>query len=261
MYYGWELSDLEFVGHWEDRGEAALPLPLVARSRIPLLGDYQHAKRRALAELRERVDGRFFEMLDTLARPDIRIVVHGWDGQEPVNPAGSIRLLGVREGERGYLVKQLPGETPYHAAGFRIIECAATALADLVVAELPKADAGMWPDTVVQAGGDDGDIDHFYGRSSVHDDFDEIERKSVAFLRTPMSVAMTIDIIQGTSIFGPRGITGHLLAVRDHVDDGRYVIVDGANPTIAVGADAKRLKTMINAEIAKVVRAIKDERQ
>ncbi|GAA5067149.1 ESX secretion-associated protein EspG [Nocardia callitridis] len=255
----WRLTDLEFVVAWEDSKEGFLPHPFIFTSRIPLWEDYLREQARVRAELASKMDESFTSVLDTLARPDIRLEVTAWDANKPDNPDRCLRVLAVRQGDRAILATQLPGETVRHSGGFTFAEGDALSLADMVADVVPSAEAGSRKQLVL-AGTEAEDTDYSYGQSDVFDSFDSSSPvRSTAFLEEPVTTIGLIRIVQGGSRFGPRGITSHWLVLRDLADDGRYVI-DDQNPPVAQSADRNKLVTLINTRIATVVRAIKDER-
>ncbi|WP_328393386.1 ESX secretion-associated protein EspG [Nocardia sp. NBC_00416] len=261
MRHTWAFSDLEFVVLWNQLREDFLPRPFVFTSRTPLYGDYLRERREALERLHDTMDPAFEGVLERVARPDIRLIARGLDRRAPGSPEGSIRLLAVRHGDYGYLLKQLPGETIDHSGGFTVTECDPLKLADAIAAELPEDRSGrrshlaLHPPIAVEAG-----VDHSFGRLSLWDSGDDPAESAVQFLQSAVARFGVIEIGQGTSRFGPRGRVIRRLGWRDLVDDGRYVITD-ENPPIATGVDSERLTAKINAEITEVVRAIRDERR
>lgn len=260
MTHTWRFTDLEFVVLWEDFGEPGPPRPFSFTSRTPLLDDYRDEKAEVRAALRASSTPAMREMLADLYRPDIRVRVLGFDGRDYTNVANNVRLMAARRADRGYLVTQWPGETVGHSGGFTVTECAAVELADVVVRALPEADPGKRADIVLADENEGLDLDYDYGASSVRDSFEaSVHDRSAEFLSAPAERFGFIDVLQAHSIFGPRGMTRHRLKWRDLVDDGRYVIDDG-HPPVAMAADKRRVVSVINARIAEVVRAIKDER-
>ncbi|WP_406265593.1 ESX secretion-associated protein EspG [Nocardia sp. NBC_00881] len=256
----WSFTDLEFVVLWERLEEDFLPHPLMFTSRIRLHDDLAREKAQIWDRLRSTVDGSLGDALAAIARPDVRLAVQGRNGKDLDDPAGSIRILATRSGDSGYVVKQRPGETIRHSAGFTITECSAVRLADAVVAELPDIGPGKLADITLVPERSADDMDYSYGRSRVEQATFEnsVGQRSQRFLESSLSVIGAIEIIQGRSRFGPRGVTRHVLQWRDVEGDGRYVIAV-QNPLAAVAADRKRLTAMINTKIAEVVRVIKDE--
>lgn len=256
----WKLSDLEFVVAWERDQADLLPDPFVFTSRTPLYEDFLAEKKAIREQLRTGLDPAVEQVLAIIARPDIRIVVHGWTG-DPGDAAGRIRLLGVRRGNAGYLVKQLPGETVWHGGGYLISEVDPLALSDLVAAELPDSAAGAREPTILCSPAADTTMDYAYGRSAVTSTFEDSEEElAEQFLNSPATGQGRITVVQGYSRFGPRGISRHGLDWRDLREDGRYVI-SLSDPLIATPADRTRLSAAISEATAAVVAAIRDERQ
>ncbi|MGK8553660.1 ESX secretion-associated protein EspG [Nocardia gipuzkoensis] len=255
----WRFTDVEFDVLWEPLREDALPRPFTILSRIPYYEDYLRAQYETRERLRATLDPAFDGVLDVVARPDIRVVVRGIDGKNPANPEGSIQMQAVRRGDEGYLLKQLPGETIEHSAGFTITECDPLKLADVVATELPDVGAGKGNRITLPVAPEDDHMDHEYGDSRLWDTFEDTSRQSAErFLRTVPTTVGGIEISQGHSRFGPRGQLTRGLEWRDLPDDGRYVITQDTPPT-AVPADSKQLVAMINTEIAAIIRVIKDE--
>ncbi|MEU0503972.1 ESX secretion-associated protein EspG [Nocardia sp. NPDC005998] len=256
----WNFTDLEFIAQWEALKQDYLPEPFVYTCRTWVNEDYIREQQDALARLRHSGDRSFDGVLEVLAFPDLRIVAEGYDPADQWNPNVQVRLHGVRRGDRGYVFAELSGETYWHSGGFTVTECDAVDLAGAIVRALPAVEPGRRADVVLSTQDQGDGLDYSLGRSAVHDSFDDsIADRSAEFLVLPISRIGTIDVIQGRSRFGPRGITRHRLQWRDLRDDGRYAI-DDQTPPVARAIDAKHLTALINTRVAEVVRAIKDER-
>ncbi|MGV9482516.1 hypothetical protein [Gordonia aichiensis] len=134
----------------------------------------------------------------------------------------------------------------------------ALSLGDIIADHLPEAEAGRGQDIRLDEPGDD-QFDRSYGRSLVQHYDDDAAVQTQTFQQARLDRDGFIDIEQGWSRFGPRGILRLRLGWRDLTDDGRYVIVPGT-PPVAVGADRRRVVSLINSQIAEVVRAIRDDR-
>ncbi len=257
----WTCGDLEFVVRWEALRHDDLPPPLSWASNLNTGDELDSAKIQALEALRLTDDQSFRKVMHVVAQPDIWIGLRVMDGKDRDNVRRSIRLLGVRRGEWGYVVRQLPGETIWHSAGFVTTECQAVGLAGAMVAQVPEVPAGRMGDLLLDLGvGRGGTTDDSYGTSAVFDSFyesriDEVER----FLAAPVEAVGVITVSQGESKFGPRGLVQRRLVWRDLKDDGRYVVDDQHTP-MATAADAATLTAMINARVAEIVRAIREER-
>jgi hypothetical protein len=257
----WKFTEVEFYVLWDELKEGILPAPFWFTTDIDSAIEFDMLKTRAMDQLRLTLDRRAFrEVLDAMLNPDLRIVLNGWDERPKSPPDRVVRMLAVRRGENGYVITARPGRTFLQSGGYEVIECSAVQLAETLVAAMPEVEAGRLSDIVLPARTQTEEMDYSFGASAVHDSFDDsVNERAQRFLQSETLRVGTIEIIQGHSIYGPRGVTQHLLEWRELVDDGRYVI-DDQHPPTAFPADHKRLITMINARIAAVVRAIKDER-
>ncbi|WP_039795612.1 ESX secretion-associated protein EspG [Nocardia araoensis] len=252
----WEFTGLEFAAAWQAAKES-LPDPFFYLSGTTYYDDACRQKAEAWQRIRARWGRALEELMDVLTVPDIRLVIRGIDGRDARNPQGSIRMLASRKGDRAFLVTQKPG-TERRTGGFTVAEHDVLSLGHIVATALPKVDAGRGRAfDLIEPGGDG--LDYSYGRSPVHEVEDRAASRSETFDRAPAATVGTIVVEQGHSRFGPRGITRVHLAWRDLVDDGRYAIVPGSPPTV-LAADVRRLTELINARIAEVVQAIRDER-
>ncbi|MBF6327530.1 ESX secretion-associated protein EspG [Nocardia transvalensis] len=256
----WSFTDIEFVTLWEDLYDDNLPGVFTFLSDVENYYDYLRLQRQARERIRNNLDPAIYEVLDIVVRPDIQIVVRGFDGQDPENPKAGIRLLAVRRGNEGYLLEQLPGATVQHSGGFTVTECDAVRLADVVVAKLPKADAGSRARVTLPAPPSQL-VDDEYGKSALWDTFDDSggDPQSNWFYQQKPKYIGGIEVAQGISRFGPRGRTVRYLEWRDVLGDGRFVIVP-TMPPAAVAVDERAFIAMINTEVATIVRAIKEER-
>jgi len=261
MSHRWTFGDLEFVVLWDSVEEDFLPRPLVFTSRTPLHEDYLRERAELHRRLQATTDPEVYEVLDVVARPDIRLVVRGVDAADQQNPKRSIRLLAARRGDRGYLLTQIPGETVNHSGGYTIAECDALDLAQVVVDQLPEQPAGDSARIALPTAADgDGAVDHSFGRSDLWDSFEDPSHHAAdKFLQAPLDAIGRIEIAQGVSTFGPRGRKVRQVEWRDLLDDGRYLI-SGEKSPVAIGVDDKKMVSLINNEIAIVVRAIRDQR-
>ncbi|MEU7766892.1 ESX secretion-associated protein EspG [Nocardia sp. NPDC049190] len=256
------FDDLEFVVRWEIATGEDLPAPLIFTTDIIDGDEYEATKRRVRDRLASEPADTIDDLLAALARPDHTVRVVGVDPRAPEKAATAIRVYAASRGDHAFMVRQLPGKTVWHAAGFVVTACDPTTLADAVVSVLPRVVAGRRPDTElpVQHRESTGDgFDYSYGRSRFRDDDeDSVAQQAEAFWHLPTSSAGLIDIVQGASAFGPRGRTRRRLRWRDILDDGRYAIV-GDNRAIAKGVDGKGLVHLINEEIEEVQLVIDDE--
>ncbi|MER7453406.1 ESX secretion-associated protein EspG [Nocardia beijingensis] len=258
MHRTWQFKDLEFVVLWEQMREDILPRPFIFTTDIPYEEEYQRERRRIRESLQSTADPALATVLEDVARPDIHVIVRGFDTGNPLDPERSIRLLAVRREYRGYLLIQLPGRTVEHSGGFTVTECDPLRLADMVAAALPETAAGKQARIVLPSAHEEVH-DQNYGGPALWEAFEDTGRaQGDRFLRTQPACAGGIEISQGISRFGPRGRVIRYLEWRDLSDDGRYVITFD-EPITAHAADTTCLTGMINAEIATIVNSIKDE--
>lgn len=256
----WKFTDLEFYALWYAATGEGLPWPFYFTTQVETDEEFRRQRADALNELRRTLDPAFDAVKAALIGPDLWVAVNGWDARSPREPESLLRVLGVRLRDHSYLVTQLPGETYWDASGFTVTEGDALALADAVVDCLPATEAGRQADVTIATTEEAGDVDYAYGLSRVHEArTDTVAERALQFLAGTVASTGTVDIVQGRSLFGPRGVVRYRLEWRDLVDDGRYVIAD-QHPPVATATDRKRLVTMINTRIAAVVHSIKDER-
>lgn len=256
-----KLQDLEFVTLWERLKDDSLPAPFVFTSRTREYHEFLREKREVAERLLSERNVERDVALEAIANPDLFIVVNGHDGRDPRRADARVRLLATRRGSRGFLVTQLAGETDMHSGGFTITECDPLRLSDMVVAALPPAEPGEQGQITLANTGSDKGAEYEYVRPLVRDARDDhLPLRTRKFLAVPATCKGTIDIVQGHSRFGPKGIATHTLEWRDLEDDGRYIIADSESQAIATAADPKRMISVINTRIAAVIRAIKDER-
>ncbi|MFJ9362870.1 ESX secretion-associated protein EspG [Nocardia sp. NPDC101769] len=261
MLRTWTFTDLEFLALWEGLGEEFLPRPLTFASRTEWWDDHLANMIRARESLRAREDD-YAEVLRAVHMPEVRVEVHGWDGRDRTSAAASIRLLGVRSGDAGYLLVQHPGETYAHSGGFTLSEFYAEELAERVVAALPDTSAGRdYPggDLVLAETEDVDEVDYEFGMSPAHETMEGTTvTRAADFLAAPAPSMGSIDVVQGRSRFGPRGIARYRLQWRDLEDDGRY-LVTGDHPPVAAAADRRRMVSTLDTHIAEVVQVMADE--
>ncbi|WP_194852867.1 ESX secretion-associated protein EspG [Nocardia sp. SYP-A9097] len=258
MLRSWSFTDLEFLALWEERGVEFLPEPLMFSSRTQWWSEHLDEMARTRDGLRER-EPEWQDIFDTLSLPDVRVEMRGRDGRDAADPKGSIRLLGARRGDVGYLVVQQPGETVSHSAGFDVIACDAGRLAAEMMAVLPETAPGRGGELVLAEPADIEEHDYGFGLSPAHETMDgTVIDRAADFLSAPVMSRGWIEVVQGYSRFGPRGITRHRLEWRDLADDGRYVVT-GDHPRVAAPADLRRMVATVETRIAEVLVAIEDE--
>jgi hypothetical protein len=258
----WQCGDLEFVERWQAcTGERIPPSPLAFRTSIVDPDDLNRQRAQARERVQAFPDPVLDEVIESIARPDIRVTAHGL-GANSDETARCVRIIATRRGPTGYVITQQLGESIWHATGYTITEFPTTTLADVLVRYLPTADRGHRGEIDLSPVLSPDDVDYSHHRSvatTSADDYEDDVERARAFFAAPFDSHGLIAIEQGVSKFGPRGLLRLRLAWRDLVGDGRYALLD-ETPPLAVGVDAARLTALINARIITVIETIKDEK-
>lgn len=265
----WRFTELEFALLWRDMIGDQLPVPFLFTSRAASPEEYRATRRAAQESLQEKVTREVTDIIDAMAKSDLNLSVYGGDDRDPIHAASMIRILATRKGERGYIVTQLPGASYFDRGGYTIARCDPLRLADKIVESLPDVPAGGRGDVELTSPdahamlyvnrSEADDLEYAASRSVVDPYENELSSRSARFLRAPATNSGEIQITQGNSVFGPRGIKRHTVGWRDLDGEGRYVITD--RPAAALAADSKRFVSVLNTRIAAVIRAIKEERE
>ncbi|MBL1079176.1 ESX secretion-associated protein EspG [Nocardia sp. 2] len=250
----WRFSEAGFSVLWKDRTGDQLPDPFLYTSTAASQQEYREEQQQARDRVRASADHEVNEIVDVVSAPDLYLTVRGGSSSDP---ASLIRMRASRKGGRGYLITQLPGESIYHRGGYTVTECDPVRLADAIVAALPAAEAGAGGDIVLTSAGDG--YEYAESRSSVVVADDSMDGRAARFSRAPLAASGQIQIVQGSSVFGPRGIRRFAVGWRDLEGDGRYVLTD--RPATAMASDGSRFVSVLNSQIAQVIRAIKEERE
>lgn len=258
MSHTWRLSDVALLDLWERRFRDCLPAPLFALAR----GDDAAQWLRLRAEARAEVgtDGALLAALDRVASADVVVSALAVDPRSGADPVTPVRLLAGRQGGTATIIRQLPGESVWHSAGFEIVTGDARRLAGAVVAALPDIAPGRERDIALVTAPTEAETDHHFGRSRVRADAADAERRSRDWLRRPAQALGEIETRLGSSLFGPRGIVRHRVGWRDVVGDGRYAVT-GSSPPVASAADRTRLAALVAVDIATVDQTLEDERR
>ncbi|MFI2234423.1 ESX secretion-associated protein EspG [Nocardia testacea] len=250
----WELTDLEFVVLCEEFRQGGLPEPFTYTSRTRLAADYRIEKAATLRALHDRDDYDLYAMADAISRPDVTITAKAWNDQNPEEATGWIRVHAVRQRARGFVIVQRPGETVWHSGGFDVTACDPHALAESVLAALPEAAAGRMPQVTLVDPATAPDTRPYVPLIADDDEYEDDEAyRSAAFLAAPATAAGTIQVLQGRSMFGPRGRVDMGMRWRDLPDDGRYVIPMNQDVEVATGMGTRRMIEWTQDQIAEVL--------
>jgi hypothetical protein len=254
----WELTGMEFVLLRKRLLGRSLPWPFDHVSDAKTVDEFRLEERRTWDRLCAHWDPDLADAVVNAADPDARVQIRARDTREMKNPAKRLRLIGNRFGARALVIRQVPGRTVWHSQAFIVTECEAGELARVMVDNLPKADAGTRGRIELMSYHTRETVDHWYGRSTLDADADAVDVRCRSFQKATKSTVGIIEVRQGRSIYGPRGLALRRLFWEDHPGDGRYVI-DLEPPMAAVAADSAALEAKIDAEIAEVMRALQGE--
>lgn len=254
MTQRWELTDIEFRVLWQRFVGTDLPRPLTFQSTTRLHEDYEEEKYQTWQRLQHTVDPTLRSVFDVLERPEAYVRLRGWKDAARDEAGYWLKARAARAGANGYLIYQLPGETPTHSGGYTVVDIGPYGLADAIV--------GLMPDTGAGTGGiiplvtDTGDAPDDYGHrpSMFFEETDtSIVERSTEFFNRPAERTGTINILQNQSMFGSRGMHRDILVWRDLPADGRYVIeLPHENPT-ATAMSRADLTDKINASIERMM--------
>ncbi|MEV6771289.1 ESX secretion-associated protein EspG [Nocardia sp. NPDC051030] len=255
MTSSWRFTEAEFYVLWMDQAGEEPPEPFMFTSPTRTPEDFETELREARESLSDKLAG-FHSASDAMANPDLFLSAYGWNEQDRWGKGSLIRVLATRKGAKGYVITQLPGSTYWRRGGYTVVECDPLRLADAVIGAMPAAGRGSRGDIGLTS--NDQDLDHDFGRSAISAPSDTAVSRTKEFLKAPATSAGEIHIVQGSSVFGPRGITRHLVRFRDLAEDGRYAVTE--NPEQALAVDEARFTSVLNSYIAAVIRTIKEER-
>src|SRR5690606_39608483 len=105
----WTLSALEFLALYESMREDVLPEPFVFTAATVDYEEYARQKADARAGVRRAHGSELDELVEIVARPELRVVGGGWDADDFEAGEGRGRVLGVRRGDVGIERTQLAG--------------------------------------------------------------------------------------------------------------------------------------------------------
>ncbi|MBF6351431.1 ESX secretion-associated protein EspG [Nocardia flavorosea] len=249
---------------WEGLTGEGLPNPLIITTDIESHDAYMTARRRVAAEINTQDDPELDAVLLALTRPEIVVEIFGITAPD-TGDERAIRVYAASAGGRCFTVRQRPGKSIFHAAGFTVSEHNPAAWAADIVGFLPALGPGR--QAMVPLPDPDGPqditegIDYGYGRSEFRDSFDDSATENHSgYLDKPITGAGSIDVIQGRSIFGPAGRGRRAVGWRDLADDGRYTIVYRA-PCAARAADTASFTALLTDEIEEIQLLVDDERR
>ncbi|WP_330183409.1 ESX secretion-associated protein EspG [Nocardia sp. NBC_01503] len=254
----WDFTDDEFKVLCNRFLDGWMPVPLAYTSRTPTLDEYERELSDVEAGLRDRLDTGLGSLFEVIQHPEVFIISGTWCDSDTENPQKRIRVHGARRGWRAVMITQQPGETVYHSGGFTLTECEPEALPALMVEQLPAAEAAGGPPLPILF--EPPERDPYEVRQSLaFDSFDDTaEIRSRAFWAKPADWTGFIRVLQGRSIYGPRGVMETTMLWRDLPGDGRYLIELDEPEVRAVGADPARLVQRIGQRVDRVLRHMEE---
>ncbi|WP_067695735.1 ESX secretion-associated protein EspG [Nocardia jejuensis] len=249
----WEFTDVEFKVLCNRYLDEWVPVPLAYTSRTRYLDDYERELADVEAQLGDRLDSSIGAVFETIRNPEVFVISSGWCDSDTDNPEKRFRAHGARRGRRAVMVTQKPGETVYHSGGFTLTECDPEDLPGLLVAQLPAAEAARGSAVPIVVEPPERDP-YEVKQSMAFDSFDDSsETRSLAFLSKPAEWTGFVRVLQGRSIYGPRGVMETTMLWRDLPDDGRYLIELDEPEMRAVGVSASKLADRIQYRVERVL--------
>lgn len=254
MTQTWELTDIEFRVLWQRFVGTDLPRPLTFQARTRLHEDYEEEKYQTWQRLQHTVDPTLRAVFDVLERPEVYVRLRGWNDRARDDAQYWLKARAARAGANGYLIYQLPGETPTHSGGYTIVDIGPHGLADAVVDLMPDTGAAVGGVIPLVGAADSADNGYERRPSMFFEEADtSIVERSTEFFDRAADRTGTINILQNQSMFGSRGMHRDILVWRDLPADGRYVIeVPSENP-LATPMSRTDLTGKISASIERMM--------
>ncbi|MFD6161919.1 ESX secretion-associated protein EspG [Nocardia sp. NPDC060256] len=252
----WKFTVLEFVVLCERHRQGLLPNPFWLESdEVVFADDLERRKRAAWEDLQRRLDGWFDGAIEVLCAPELYVEVSSWDERNMRNSAKGLRVYAARAGALAYVFEQTPGSLTYDTVAFTVTECDPRRLADAVEELLPRVEAGQLPGIPIVTDRTE-DVAPSWGGSYLRDDRENtLIYRTQRFFQRPADCTGTIEVVQGRSKYGPRGIQKTRMMWRDVIGDGRYVMsLD--EPPFAVGTNRRMLVERIQKDIGNLMQRL-----
>ncbi|MFC4377435.1 ESX secretion-associated protein EspG [Nocardia halotolerans] len=254
MRQKWELTDIEFRVLWQRFVGTDLPRPLTFQTRTRLHEDYEQEKYQTWQRLQHTADPALRSVFDVLERPEVYVRLRGWNDRARDDAQYWLKARAARAGANGYLIYQLPGETPTHSGGYTVIDIGPHGLSDAVVDLMPGVGAAVGG--VIPLVGATGSTENGYEQrpSMFFEEADtSIVERSTEFFDRAADRTGTINILQNQSMFGSRGMHRDILVWRDLPADGRYVIELPSENPLATPMSRADLTGKIDASIERMM--------
>lgn len=250
----WDFTDVEFWVLWQKFIGGHMPRPLSFQSRTRLLDDFDRETYEVWQRLQHTVDPAVRGIFEVIKRPDVYVRLRGWNDEKRDEPAGWLKARAARAGASGYLIYQHIGETPAHSNGFTVVDCGPHGLSEAIVGLMPDVGAARGGIIPLVTDRTAAAQTHQPRGSLIFEDADtSIAQRSHQFFETRSDRTGTINILQNTSKFGPRGMDRDILVWRDLPGDGRYVIALPSDEPDATPMARPALVEAIDASIERMM--------
>ncbi|MQY24976.1 ESX secretion-associated protein EspG [Nocardia aurantia] len=255
----WHLSDLEFLVLRERVLHRDLPYPFTyVNPRLTTYAEFERLKSAVWRSLQSRWDPNLIDAITQAANPDVRVQVRTWHSTNMEDLSQRFFLVGNRCADRAILVQGYSDNSVDTFDRYRIVDAPAESLSSMVVEALPEMTAGSQSRVDLLTYGQEETVDHWSKRGFYDTGDNDVDRRSQNWQQASQSLVGIIEIRQGRSKFGPRGMSLTRMFWEDHPGDGRYVI-DLAPPMAAVGVDSAGLRARIDRAISETLLVVQDE--
>ncbi|WP_278264892.1 ESX secretion-associated protein EspG [Nocardia sp. AG03] len=256
----WEFTDIEFQVLWQRLVGTTMPRPLSFVTEVEDALEFEQLEHQAWRGLRDSLDGELRSAIEVLARPHVYVRLRGWHDRATDDPRYAIKARAARVGARGYAVYQKPGRTPWHSAGYIVVDCGPHGLAEAIVGHMPEVGAGR-SGIIALAGGQPEEHAEFAPRPSlIFEEADTgVAASGAAFFETVAERTGLVEILQNQSMFGSRGMLRDILVWRDLPDDGRYVIALPSEEPAAVPMARPDLLAAIDTSVQRMLARVESQ--
>ncbi|WP_019933084.1 ESX secretion-associated protein EspG [Nocardia sp. BMG111209] len=256
----WHLSDLEFLVLRERVLRRVLPYPFTyVNPRLTTFLEFERLKSSVWRSLQTRWDPELIDVITRAANPDVRIQVRSWDSRNMDDTSQRFFFVCNRNGDRAIMMQGFSDQRVDTFDRYRIVSAPAESMSALVVEALPEMPAGSRDRVELLNYHQEETVDHWSTRGFYDTgDDNDVDRRSKSWQRADRSLVGIIEIHQGRSKFGPRGLIMNQMFWEDHPGDGRYFI-DLTPPMAAVGVDSAALRIRLDRAISETLLVVQDE--
>lgn len=220
----WNFAPLEYVLGWKAFGRDVLNYPLQYRSTAETEDDYLRECREAAANFSAEWGDNLYSSFVTLAMPDARVQVCGFDGP---NRDRKIRVHTAVRQNVGVVLVQEPGPDHDHGGRVHMSRVAAATVAQLIVDAVPPMRAGRHNamraelDDLVPRGDDD-----YHRRASMLQTSGQQRpagQDMKRLMNRPRVGIGHVAVYSGPAVDDPPADGGGEFHWTDFEDDGRYL--------------------------------------